>query len=148
MYAFDYMLDEPNDSIMVAIQKANQTELMGEIQKDFGEYGQILISKFQEEKSIKKLLLFLNNKDIEYRINSGYISLFNRVGGREDFSGSYFVSERFKRNLYMYSLIQKQIEKTDERILVIVGSQHSSGFRDFMKYDKSLKEIPLETVLK
>mgnify|MGYP003620537106 FL=1 len=53
LYAFDYILNEPNDTLMVAIQKANQTELMNEIQKDFGEYGQTLITKFQQEKSNK-----------------------------------------------------------------------------------------------
>lgn len=124
LYAFDYILNEPNDTLMVAIQKANQTELMNEIQEDFGEYGQTLITKFQQEKSIKNLLLFFNNKELEDKLNSGYISLFNKVGSKDDFSGAYFVSERFKRNLYMYSLIQKQIEKTNERILVIVGGQH------------------------
>lgn len=148
LFAFDYILNEPNDTIMIAIQKANQTDLMNEIQSDFGEYGQTLISKFQQEKSIKNLLLFLNSKDLEYKLNSGYISLFNKVGGKEDFSGAYFVSERFRRNLYMYSLIQKQIEKTNERILVIVGSQHSAGFKDFIRDDKNIEEVNLETILK
>lgn len=148
LYAFDYLINEPNDTVMVAIQKANQTDLMNEIQKEFGEYGQTIITKFQEEKSIKNLLLFFNNKELEDKLNSGYISLFNKVGSKEDFSGAYFVSERFKRNLYMYSLIQKQIDKTDERILVIVGGQHSAGFRDFIRDDKNLEKVELETILK
>src|SRR5690554_1405732 len=148
LYAFDYILNEPNDTLMVAIQKANQTELMNEIQNDFGEYGQMLITKFQQEKSIKNLLLFFNEKEIEDKLNSGYISLFNKAGSKDDFSGAYFVSERFKRNLYMYSLIQKQIDKTNERILVIVGGQHSAGFRDFIRDDKNLEKVELETILK
>ncbi len=148
LYAFDYILNEPNDTLMVAIQKANQTELMNEIQKDFGEYGQTLITKFQQEKSIKNLLLFFNNKELEDKLNSGYISLFNKAGNNDDYSGAYFVSERFRRNLYMYSLIQKQIKKTDERILVIVGGQHSAGFKDFIRDDKNLEKVELETILK
>lgn len=148
LYAFDYLLNEPNDTVMVAIQKANQTDLMNDIQKEFGEYGQTIITKFQEEKSIKNLLLFFNDKELEDKLNSGYISLFNKAGSKNDFSGAYFVSERFKRNLYMYSLIQKQIDKTDERILVIVGGQHSAGFRDFIRDDKNLEKVELETILK
>ncbi len=148
LYAFDYLINEPNDTVMVAIQKANQTDLMNEIQKEFGEYGQTIVTKFQQEKSIKNLLLFFNNKELEDKLNSGYISLFNKVGSKDDFSGAYFVSERFKRNLYMYSLIQKQIDKTDERILVIVGGQHSAGFRDFIRDDKNLEKVELETILK
>lgn len=148
LYSFDYLLNEPNDTVMVAIQKANQTDLMNEIQKEFGEYGQTIITKFQEEKSIKNLLLFFNNKELEDKLNSGYISLFNKAGSKDDFSGAYFVSERFKRNLYMYSLIQKQIDKTNERILIIVGGQHSAGFRDFIRDDKNLEKVELETILK
>lgn len=148
LYAFDYLLNEPNDTVMVAIQKANQTDLMNDIQKEFGEYGQTIITKFQEEKSIKNLLLFFNDKELEDKLNSGYISLFNKAGSKNDFSGAYFVSERFKRNLYMYSLIQKQIDKTDERILVIVGGQHSAAFRDFIRDDKNLEKVELETILK
>jgi hypothetical protein len=148
LYAFDYLLNEPNDTLMVAIQKANQTDLMNDIQNEFGEYAQTIISKFKEEKSIKNLLLFLNNKELENKLNSGYISLFNKAGSKDDFSGAYFVSERFRRNLYMYSLIQKQIDKTDERILVIVGGQHAAGFRDFIRDDKNLENTALETILK
>lgn len=148
LFAFDYIMNEPNDTVMIAIQKANQTDLMNEIQSDFGEYGQTLISKFQQEKSIKNLLLFFNSNELDYKLNSGYISLFNKVGSKDDFAGAYFVSERFKRNLYMYSLIQKQIEKTNERIVVIVGGQHSAGFRDFIRDDKNLEEVNLETILK
>lgn len=148
LYAFDYLLNEPNDTVMVAIQKANQTDLMNDIQKEFGEYGQTIITKFQEEKSIKNLLLFFNDKELEDKLNSGYISLFNKAGSKNDFSGAYFVSERFKRNLYMYSLIQKQIDKIDERILVIVGGQHSAAFRDFIRDDKNLEKVELETILK
>lgn len=148
LYAFDYLINEPNDSVMVAIQKANQTDLMNEIQKEFDEYGQTIVTKFQQEKSLKNLLLFFNNKELENKLNSGYISLFNKVGSKDDFSGAYFVSERFKRNLYMYSLIQKQIDKTNERILVIVGGQHSAGFRDFIRDDKNFEKVELETILK
>jgi hypothetical protein len=148
LYAFDFLLDEPNDTLMNAIQKANQTELMNEIQKDFGDYGQSLISKFQEEKSLKNLLLFFNSTALENKLNSGYISLFNKAGSKNDFSGAYFVSERFRRNLYMYSLVQKQINSTDERILVIVGGQHAAGFRDFIRDDKNLEKVELETIIK
>ncbi|MDM1503736.1 hypothetical protein HX071_16280 [Myroides marinus] len=91
--------------------------------------------------------MFFNNKELEDRLNTGYISLFNRIGSKEDFSGAYFVSERTKRNLYMYSLIQKQLNKENERIVVIVGGQHSAGFRDFIRDDKNVERIELEEIL-
>lgn len=148
LFAFDYLIQEPNDTIMNSIQKNNQMELMNNIQQEFGEYGQKIISKFQTTKSIKELLLFFNSMELENQLNSGYISLFNKIGTTEDFAGAYFVSERYKRNLYMYSLIQKQVEKTDERILVIVGAQHSAGFKEFIENDRNFEQIELTKILK
>lgn len=148
LYAFDYLLPEPNDTIMSSIQKNNQLELMNNIQQEFGEYGQKIITKFKTTKSLKNLLLFFNSKELDEQLNSGYISLFNKIGTTEDFSGAFFVSERYRRNLYMYSLIQKQIEKEDERILVIVGAQHSAGFKEFISSDRNIEQIELNTILK
>jgi len=148
LYGFDYLIDEPNDTIMNSIQKNNQMELMNTIQQEFGEYGQKIITKFQTTKSIKDLLLFFNTPEFENQLNSGYISLFNKIGTTEDFSGAYFVSERYKRNLYMYSLIQKQIEKTDERILIIVGAQHAAGFKEFIVNHRNMQQVELNTILK
>ncbi|WP_158960858.1 DUF5694 domain-containing protein [Myroides fluvii] len=148
LYAFDYLIPEPNDTIMNAIQQYNQIDLMQEIQQDFGEYGQKIINTFQTTTSIKDLLFFFNSKELEQQLNTGYISLFNKVGSIDDFSGAYFVSERYKRNLYMYSLIQKQLEKTDERILVLVGAQHAAGFSEFISNDKNIENVELKTLVK
>jgi len=148
LYAFDYLIPEPNDTIMHAIQKYNQLDLMEDIQQDFGEYGQNIINKFLTTTSIKDLLFFFNSKELEQQLNTGYISLFNKVGSIDDFSGAYFVSERYKRNLYMYSLIQKQLEKTDERIIVIVGAQHAAGFSEFITNDKNIENVELKTIVK
>ena len=148
LYAFDYLLPEPNDTIMNSIKKNNQIELMNDIQQEFGEYGQKIISKFQTTKSIQELLIFFNSKELDEQLNSGYISLFNKIGTTEDFSGAFFVSERYRRNLYMYSLIQKQIKKTDERILVIVGAQHSAGFKEFISNDRNIEQIDPNSIIK
>lgn len=51
-------------------------------------------------------------------------------------------------NIKLGERIKKQIEKTDERILVIVGGQHSTGFKDLIRDDKNIEGVELETVLK
>lgn len=55
---------------------------------------------------------------------------------------------QFCRGIIMYSLIQKQIEKNGERILVIVGAQHSAGFKEFISSDRNIEQIELNTILK
>lgn len=42
---------------------------------------------------------------------------------------------------------QKEIKKTDERILVIVGAQHSAGFQQFILDDKNFEKVELEKIL-
>ena len=147
LHAFDFSLPEDAEKVMEAIQKANQNDLMGNIQKEFGEYGQSIISQFQSKKSIADLLLFFNSQELENRLNQGYISLFNKAGSLDDFSGAHFVSERYRRNLYMYSQIQKQIENSGERILVIVGAQHSAGFNPFIALDSNFEKVELHKIL-
>lgn len=51
-------------------------------------------------------------------------------------------------NIKLGERIKKQIEKTDERILVSVGGQHSAGFKDLIRDDKNIEGVELETVLK
>lgn len=147
LYAFDYFIEEPNDTIMKSLQKNNQHLLMAEMQKDFENYGQKIITKFKTTDSLKDILLFLNTKEIENQINNGYITFFNRIGSIHDFSGAYFVSERNKRNLYMYSLIQKQVLPHDERVLVIVGAQHSATFKELIKNDFKFELIDIKHFL-
>ncbi len=45
------------------------------------------------------------------------------------------MSEWYRRNLYMYSLIQKLTAPTDGRVLVLVGAGHAAMLRDFIRYD-------------
>lgn len=41
----------------------------------------------------------------------------------------------------MYSLIQKQVEQNNERILVIVGAQHAAAFQEFSANDNNVEII-------
>ncbi len=148
VFAFDYPLPEPNDTIIATIQKSHQLVLMGEIQNEFSDYSQDIIAHMKTAGSVKEMLLFFNNPVWEQRLNSGNISLFNKVGTINDFSGAYFVSERYRRNLYMYSLIQKQVAPQGERILVIAGVQHAAGMRAFILNDRNFKSIDLGQILK
>ena len=48
------------------------------------------------------------------------------AGQPDDFSGPQLSSEWFKRNLYMWSLIQKNTTESDERIMVLIGGSHAA----------------------
>lgn len=148
VFGFDYPLLEPNDTIMHAIQQYEQFALMKEIETEFGAYGQKILNIFQQTSSLKKLLQFFNSKELDQQLNSGYISLFNKIGSKNNLAGAYFVSERYRRNLYMYSLIQQQLASSNERVVILVGAQHAAAFRELIGHDTSIELISTKPFLK
>lgn len=148
VYAFDFPLAEETDSMQNFIEKHNRRDIFDEITNEFKSFALNVGNKFQKTQSIKELLLFFNSNVIENQFNNGYITTFNKIGTEDNFSGAFYVSERYRRNLYMYSLIQKKINKENERILVIVGAQHAAGFREFIQNDKNIERVELPTILK
>ena len=62
--------------------------------------------------------------------------------------GAYLVSEWYRRNLYMYSLIQKLTENKDTKIMVLLGAGHTAMLREFIKHDSNFEIVELKDVLK
>ena len=70
----------------------------------------------------------------------------NQAGKKDNFIGAYLASEWYKRNLYMYSLIQKSTSLKDDKIMILAGASHIGMFKDFIDKNpewrtKELKEI-------
>lgn len=147
IHAIDCQMDWPYDSLQMAIKKAGQTDLQQAIDqqiKQFGEQSNALMKKL----TLTQLLLE-ENKTSTRKENLGlYITLLNKGGALHDFTGADVVNAWYKRNLYMYSLVQKITEAKDERIMIIVGSGHAAVFKHFIDMDANYKVVELEEVLK
>jgi predicted Zn-dependent peptidase len=128
VYGIDVNMVLPFDSMMVAIEKAGQIALKNEI------YGRLKILETEENARRKKFILtqlLLMNNTPEYRKAnySAYVTLFNRAGALNNFKGADVVNIWYKRNLYMYSLVQKLTESKDKRVVVVLGSGHIALFK-------------------
>ncbi|MDQ2769170.1 MAG: DUF5694 domain-containing protein [Bacteroidota bacterium] len=137
----------PYDSVQRAIKAANQQPLQQQIDATFARLTA------EQNRKIATLtltqLLLDTNSPAELDANKGlYIQLLNRAGAPNDFAGPYLVSEWYRRNLYMYSLIQKLTAPTDTRIMVLVGSGHAAMLRDFIRNDPRFRLRQLREVLK
>lgn len=123
------------DSIIAATQKANQQDLitgiMEEVQNLQGSYNQLIA----KEPSIKEVLLFLNSEQSLKRNLGFYLNTINQAGGADDFAGAYLTSEWYRRNLYIYSMIQKAIEPQDQKIMILMGAGHIAVLKELMEYD-------------
>jgi hypothetical protein len=145
--AVDYPMNIPFDTVMKIINASGQTSLMNEINTTIAEQAKIT------NKKISKLTLtelIRDNNTAAYRtINNGlYIKYFNRAGLQDNFVGADGVTTWYRRNLYMYSLIQKAMGPKDQRIMILLGSGHVSMIKKFIDDEQIFKVVELEELLK
>lgn len=147
IYGIDYFVDLPFDTVMNSIKKAKQTDLKYEIDS--------YVKKSGEESNLKRktmgltqLMLDLNTESAR-NINAGfYLKSLNKAGSNESFAGAFSVSEWYRRNLYMYSLVQKITQSTDKKIVILLGAGHISMIKDFIELENKFKIVELKDVLK
>jgi hypothetical protein len=148
IYALDYKKTAfPFDSVMQAMQAAKQTGLLQQAQDAIKNY-ETSQNKKLETYTLTQLLLDAN-KPAELALNKGlYLEILNRAGAADNFAGPYLVSEWYRRNLYMYSLVQKAMTPQDGKALVLVGSGHAAMLQEFIAADRKFRLKTLAEVLK
>lgn len=148
IYALDYLKTNfPYDSVMKAMQAAKQVALMQQTQDAIKRY-ETSQNKKLETYTLTQLLLDANSKE-ELTLNKGlYLDILNRAGTTDNFAGAFLVSEWYRRNLYMYSIVQKTMTPADGKALVLVGSGHAAMMREFIASDQQFRLKELKDVLK
>jgi hypothetical protein len=147
VYAVDVRNNNfPYDSLIASIDSVNQPYLRHEIDSAINAITKI-INYNNSNLSLRKNLEYLNTPSYHQMDLGFYLQYLNPAGRANNFVGAYLVSEWFKRNLYIYSLIQRQVGPTDKRILVLFGASHVSLIKEFMKSDKRFKSVEPLTIL-
>ncbi|MDC6406151.1 MULTISPECIES: DUF5694 domain-containing protein [Maribacter] len=146
LYAIDYSTSFPFEDVMKEIEENNQTELKRQIEEGISKFTVDFDQKIESGTSLTELTYFLNSQEMRKMSNNFHINLMLLAGGIQDFSGPLLASEWYKRNLYMWSLIQKNVTESDQRIMVLVGSSHAAMFELFIKENdhwnvKELKQV-------
>lgn len=146
VYGIDYYTSFPFEEVMQDIENANQTELMSKIQDGIARFTIDFDNKIEAGTSLTELTYYLNSPEIREFSNHFHNNLMLLAGDKDDFSGPLLTSEWFKRNIYMWALIQKNIEDTDERVMVLVGASHAAMIELLINENhdwkvKELKEI-------
>ncbi|WP_035567987.1 DUF5694 domain-containing protein [Hymenobacter sp. IS2118] len=148
IHALDYRnVSLPFDSVMNAMKAANQTALMQKVQDATSELETSQNKKI-EKFTLTQLLLDTNTKEELAFNKSLYIDILNRAGKTDNFAGAFLVSEWYRRNLYMYSLVQKNMTAPDSKALVLVGSGHAAMMKEFIESDQQFRLKELKDVLK
>ncbi|WP_394971343.1 DUF5694 domain-containing protein [uncultured Croceitalea sp.] len=147
VYAIDVRTDFPYDSLVTEMQKAKQFDLL---EKDSLEL--LAIEAFENEMFASNQtlseMLFYQNDDMRRKEDlNWYLSVANQGGAKDNFVGAYLASEWYRRNLYMYSLIQKNVELEDKRIMVLAGASHIGVFKDFIDKNPEWQSVELEAIM-
>jgi len=147
IYAIDYSTSFPFEDVMKEIEKNNQSELKTKIEDGISKFTIDFDNKIESGVSLTELTYFLNSPEMRKFSNDFHNNLMLLAGGIEDFSGPLLTSEWFKRNLYMWSLIQKNATKSDEKIMVLAGSSHVAMLDLFIKENDNWKVKELQEVM-
>ncbi|WP_332737556.1 DUF5694 domain-containing protein [Flavihumibacter sp.] len=146
VYAIDTHTEFPFDSLLISMERAKQTELKDNIFKRIKEFEET-DNKNKSKYSLTQLLLEYNKQSNRNYDLGSYITMFNAAGTANDFTGPGLVANWYKRNLLMYSFVQKLTEKNDNKIVILVGAGHAALFKHFIDLDENFKVVELSDIL-
>ncbi|AFM04770.1 hypothetical protein Fleli_2403 [Bernardetia litoralis DSM 6794] len=148
VYAMDYSnTNFPFDSLMQVAKEDNQTALQEEILQVIQEFSTDFDAQIDAQKSLKEIIYYTNSSDLRQKDLSLYTQIITKVGNKDNFVGAYLASEWYRRNLYMLSVMQKQITKKDEKVMILLGSGHVALINEIISTHSNLKGVELQDVL-
>ncbi len=148
LYGIDYQhADFPYDSLVNGMKAANQFDLIKINEETMKKYENDQNQKIAKY-SLTELLLDINTQKSNEENLGWYLQTATKGGKTNDFVGAYLVSEWYRRNLYMYALIQKLTESKDNKIMVLLGAGHTAMIREFVEHNPDFEIVELATVLK
>ncbi|WP_342644396.1 DUF5694 domain-containing protein [Mucilaginibacter sp. CSA2-8R] len=145
--AIDYHMGIPFDTVMKVIQTSGQKVLMDSVNASIANMSKSANQKLSKYNLIQ--LLEDANTPASRRENNGfYIKLLTPAGPPDNFAGADAVTLWYKRNLYMYSLVQKSVTAQDERIMIFLGSGHASMISKFIDDENVYQMVEFKEVMK
>lgn len=148
IYGVDYSKTEfPYQKVIQDIESNSQLELKEKIESTIASLTANFDSMIEAGVSLKKLTIASNTKEIRQTSNDLHNNMLSLAGSIDEFNGVYLTSEWYKRNLYMWSLIQKYTSDSDERIMVLLGSSHVAMLELFIKENAHWRIKEFEAIL-
>ncbi len=148
VYGVDYRGTQfPFDSLINAMKQAKQTTLIESFTKDIKKFEKEYNALISKKKPLKDIFYYLNNKN-QRKLNFGwYLNGANKGGTIDNNTGSFLASEWIRRNLYIYSSIQKYTEPKDKRIMVLMGAGHIAVLENLISYSPDWKIVELKDIM-
>ncbi|MEZ4810517.1 MAG: DUF5694 domain-containing protein [Allomuricauda sp.] len=146
--AVDYRNTEfPFDSLMTVVATSQQTALQTEIMEGIERFSKEFDEKIEQGASLLDLTYYLNSEDMRNLSNKFHTQIPLLVGDQNNFIGPYLAAEWYRRNLYMWSLVQKGTTTDDQRIMLLLGSSHIAMIKDFLDKNKDWDGVELSEIM-
>ncbi len=143
----DYKTEFPFDSLMVVLESNRQVDIQSRIGEMIEVFTADFDSKIEKGASLLELTYHLNTLELREMSNELHNKIPLVAGPRDNFIGPYLTAEWYKRNLYMWSLIQKGTDSEDERIMVLVGASHAAILKDFIDQNDAWSVVELKSII-
>lgn len=148
VYAVDYnKTDFPFDSLMVSIKNNKQTVLEKQIEDAIRQFSYEFDNKIESGASVLDLTYYLNSAKMRKLSNQLHCEVPLLAGNPNDFTGPYLASEWFRRNLYIWSLIQKATRPKDQKVVLLLGASHIALIKNFINQNENWKTIELKEIM-
>lgn len=145
--AIDFNVSLPFDSLMTTFEKRGQIALRDSMLSDVKQFEQNFNNMVLGKNSILDILLYLNTPQYRQGDLGFYTTLTTRAGLKSDFIGPFIASEWYRRNITMLSILQKTLEPTDRRVVVLLGASHIALFEQLLRLDPSIKVVELRDLM-
>ncbi len=147
VYGVDYSnVTMDFEAMMKSMNDAKQQDLQAQLNSTLEEMGK-KISKQMATMSLEELYID-DNKPEEVAAN---IELYNEIsvkaGTLENTAGATMVSQWYKRNLLIWSSIQKIVDENDKKVMVLFGGGHTAILDQIVRYNRNWKTADLRKVL-
>lgn len=143
----DYSTEFPFDSLMVVLAQNKQQEIQSEIEKMIEVFTSSFDDRIEKGESLLNLTYYLNSDELREMSNRFHTEIPLQVGPKDNFIGPYLTSEWYRRNLYMWSLVQKGVDDADTRILILAGASHAALFKEFIDDHSQWSVVELKSVI-
>jgi Family of unknown function (DUF5694) len=132
---------------METINNAKQNDLIELEDKSITEFETEYNAITKSRKSLLEALYFLNDNVNREKDLSWYSNFATKAGSLKDTTGVYLASEWYRRNLFMYSNVQKRIDSKDKRIMILLGASHIATFKNFIELNPEWKIVELKEIM-
>ena len=148
VYGIDYEGTQfPFDSVMSVIAEEKQLMLQSEIEKTIKKVTSDFDNKIAAGTSLIDLMYDVNSNEEREMSNKFHNQVPLIAGGKNNLIGPFLTSEWHKRNLYMWSLIQKRVNDNDQRIMILLGASHVAMIKNFIDQNQKWKAIELKSIM-